>query len=79
MVSDDETETGSVTSSQASDFGSPMVSTPLTPRFMTPRTPLDESTPFSTPKSMLPPLSDRQVKNIYEMASRNLVKPFALE
>ena len=72
MVSDDETETGSVTSSQASDFGSPMVSTPLTPRFMTPRTPLDESTPFSTPKSMLPPLSDRQVMHIYEIASRNL-------
>ena len=64
MASDDETETESVTSSQASDFGSPMVSTPLTPRFMTPRTPLDESTPFSTPKSMCAPLSERQVMNI---------------
>ena len=76
MASDDETETGSVTSSQASDFGSPMVSTPLTPRFMTPRTPLDESTPFSTPKSLCAPLSERQVMDI---VSRNLVKPFEVE
>ncbi len=59
MASDDETETGSVTSSRASDVGSPLLRTPITPRLPTPSAPLKQSTPKTG--FIAPPLAEKQV------------------